>query len=164
MRYVLYGALSIFLAIVVATVFAPTHRVVTDISIDAPAADVWNVLADGARYGEWNPFIVRMDGELTPGATLQNTLQPEPDRQMVFRPVVLTVLPERELRWLGHLFIPRIFDGEHYFLLEERDGATHLTHGEIFTGALLLFIDPDSFRANFEAMNVALKERVEGLR
>ena len=164
MRYVLYGALSIFLVIVVAMVFAPNHRVVTEISIDAAPADVWNVLADGARYPEWNPFIVRMDGELTPGATLQNTLQPEPGRQMVFRPLVLTVEPERELRWLGRLFIPRIFDGEHYFLLEERNGATHLTHGENFTGALLLFIDPESFRANFEAMNLALKERAEGLR
>jgi hypothetical protein len=37
---------------------------------------------------------------------------------MHFKPTILTVRPKRELRWLGHLFVPGIFDGEHYFLLE----------------------------------------------
>lgn len=164
MRYVLYGALGIIIAIGVAMAFAPRHEVVTEIVIDAAPAEVWEVLADGERYAEWNPFIVSMEGDLEAGTTLQITLQPASGRRMVFRPLVLTVEPARELRWLGQFFMPRIFDGEHYFLLEERDGAAHLTHGERFSGALLMFIDPESFRGDFEAMNTALKERVESLR
>jgi hypothetical protein len=31
---------------------------------------------------------------------------------------VLEVVPGRTLRWLGHLLVPGIFDGEHYFEIE----------------------------------------------
>lgn len=34
-------------------------------------------------------------------------------------------------------------------------------HGERFSGVGLWFIDPEQFRANFEAMNAALKKRAE---
>ena len=35
--------------------------------IDAPAAVVWDVLTDFARYGEWNPFVVACRSTLKPG-------------------------------------------------------------------------------------------------
>lgn len=34
----------------------------TEIAIDAPIALVFEVMLDLARYHEWNPFIVRVDG------------------------------------------------------------------------------------------------------
>ena len=80
---------------------------------------------------------------------------------MTFRPTVLRAEPERELRWLGRLLLPRIFDGEHYFVIEDHEGGTRLVHGERFHGVLLWFIDANQFRADFERMNAALKARVE---
>jgi hypothetical protein len=73
-----------------------------------------------------------------------------------------------ELRWLGHLFRPGVFDGEHRFVLEPLDGGarTSVTHAEVFTGALSplvwRFIGTSTERG-FEAMNAALKRRVEGV-
>lgn len=160
MRLVGYAIAA--LALIAALAFAPTRDLVTEIDIDAPPADVWAVLTDGDAYGEWNPFIVEMRGPVEVGGTLQNTLQPSPDQQMSFAPTILVVEEERELRWLGRLWVPRLFDGEHYFLLSETDGGTRLVHGERFSGVLLWFIDVEDFRANFEAMNAALKERAEG--
>jgi len=57
---------------------------------------------------------------------------------MRFKPTILSVLRERQLRWLGHLFVAGIFDGEHYFLLEPHGACrTRLTHGEKFSGLLV---------------------------
>ncbi len=83
---------------------------------------------------------------------------------MRFRPTILSVRPERELRWLGHLFVPGIFDGEHYFLLEPiEEQRTRLTQGENFTGLLVALLSStlSSTKAGFEAMNMALKLQAE---
>jgi hypothetical protein len=83
---------------------------------------------------------------------------------MRFRPTVLALRPERELRWLGRLFIPGLFDGEHYFLLEPMgEGRTRLTHGEKFSGLLVGFLSGalSGTEAGFKAMNTALKQKAE---
>jgi hypothetical protein len=39
-------------------------------------------------------------------------------RPTTFRPRVLEAEPARRLRWLGHLLVPGLFDGEHRFTIE----------------------------------------------
>ena len=84
---------------------------------------------------------------------------------MTFRPIVLRNVEAREFRWKGKLLFPGLFDGEHYFGLAPRsDGSTPFTHGERFTGVLVPFFRSAldrSTKAGFEAMNAALKQRVE---
>lgn len=161
MNILLATAAAAALLVAGAFAFAPRAEIVTEVDIDAPPSAVWAVLADPAGYSEWNPFLVSMEGELAEGQTLTNRMRPTGGSEMTFRPTVLKVTPERELRWLGRLFLPRVFDGEHYFLLEERDGGTRLVHGEAFHGVGLWLIDVGQFRQDFEAMNAALKARAE---
>lgn len=144
-----------------AFVLAPRAEIVTEVEIDATPRQVWSLLGNPESYRDWNPFIVSMEGELAAGATLVNRMRPEGGSEMTFRPTVLKAEPERELRWLGRLFVPRLFDGEHYFVLHARDGGTRLVHGERFHGVLLWFIDTNRFRADFKRMNAALKARLE---
>jgi len=85
---------------------------------------------------------------------------------MTFKPRVKAAHPPREFAWLGHLFIPGLFDGEHRFVIEETEnGGTRLTQREEFRGVLVgMFwksLEP-STRRGFEAMNAALKLRAEG--
>jgi len=140
---------------------APEREITTEVVIHAEPARVWSVLTDGAAYGSWNPFIVSMKGEVAKGATLENTMEPHKGKQMTFRPKVVAADENREFRWLGRFLLPRLFDGEHYFLLEPHEGGTRLVHGERFSGVGLWFIDPEQFRGNFEAMNAALKKQAE---
>ncbi|MEO0734028.1 MAG: SRPBCC domain-containing protein [Bacteroidota bacterium] len=131
----------------------------TDILIPASPAAVWAVLTDFARYPEWNPFVTKATGDWRAGSTVAITAG-----GMNFRPRVLTFQPQRELRWRGKLLMNGLFDGEHYWTLEERTpGHTFLTHGEHFNGALVPLFRKKletATKAGFIAMNEALKVRV----
>ena len=141
-------------------------ELVTHIDIDAPPERVWEVLTDFDHYHEWNPFA-RVAGRPTQNARLHVELTPPGGRTMRFRPTVTRVEHGRDLRWLGHLLRPGVFDGEHRFVLEPLDGGnrTALTHAEVFTGVLSPLagrVVRAGTQCGFEAMNVALKRRVEG--
>lgn len=133
--------------------------------IDAPPETVWAVLTDFSQYSDWNPFIPHAEGEIREGARLEVRIEPPGGRGMTFRPTIQRVEPNRELRWLGHLWIPKLFDGEHIFELHAiEDGSTHFVQRENFGGLLVPLIwgsMEDSTRRGFEAMNAALKERAE---
>src|SRR5438270_4382517 len=85
------------------------------IDIDASAERVWNTLTNIADYSTWNQFIPRLAGTLAPGERLEVRIEPPGGAAMTFRPTVLAVEAARELRWLGHLLVPGLFDGEHQF-------------------------------------------------
>ncbi len=137
----------------------------TNIIINAPVEQVWEVLMDHANYPKWNPFIKNIAGNAEPGSTLSVQIHPPEGKPMTFKPVVVCNRPQREFRWKGHLFVKGLFDGEHFFQLEALDfDQTQLIHGEHFSGVLsgMLFkMMETNTRNGFEAMNKALKQAVE---
>lgn len=140
----------------------------TEIEIQAPAERVWQLLTDFARFPQWNPFIRRASGEVKTGTRLEVHIQPSGARGMTFRPRVLKAERNRELRWLGRLLIPGLFDGEHIFTIEPLgEDRVRFVQREVFTGLLVpLFargLDSDT-RRGFEEMNSALKTRAEQAR
>jgi hypothetical protein len=137
----------------------------TQIDIQASAERVWQILTDWSAYPEWNPYIRSLTGELQVGARLEVYLQASGARGMTFKPTVLIVEPNREFRWLGHLLIPGLFDGEHVFTIEPlAAGGVRFVQREVFKGLLVpLFaasLDRDTQRG-FVEMNQALKARAE---
>ncbi|MFT3723986.1 MAG: SRPBCC domain-containing protein [Hyphomonadaceae bacterium] len=144
---------------------AEAMEVRTEIEISAPAAELWKVLLDFRHYPEWNPFIVQIAGETTVGAKLGMTLSlPDSNRERELEAKLLVCDEGRELRWLGHLWMKGLFDGEHFFRLEPRgENNTRLVHGEDFHGVLLRFMLAQVTEATrgFVYMNQALKRRIE---
>jgi hypothetical protein len=142
------------------------RQIHTEIEIGASARQVWQILTDFASFPEWNPFIRQATGEVREGARLEVSLQISGTKARIFRPIVLKAEPNRELRWLGRLWIPGLFDGEHSFIIEAlTEERVHFVQREIFTGLLVpLFSSAlEDTRRGFEEMNQALKERVEKL-
>ena len=84
---------------------------------------------------------------------------------MSFRPTVLVAEPNRELRWLGQLWWPGLFDGEHSFSIEPLgEGRVRFVQRERFGGFLVPFLSKmldGHTRRGFEEMNGALKLRAE---
>lgn len=138
----------------------------SSIEIDAPPERVWEVFAAFDSYPQWNPFVAYLTGQVEVGERIEARLTPPGGKAMTFTPRVMAFTPEKEFRWLGNLLMPGLFDGEHQFLLEPIDGArTRFIQREDFTGVLVplvLRMVGTSTRAGFEAMNTALKQRVEG--
>jgi hypothetical protein len=134
----------------------------SEIEIDAPPERVWAVLTDSA-YPEWNPFIRRISGELREGAKLEVQIQPPGARASTFKPTVRAVETNRELRWLGRLLVPGVFDGEHSFVIAPREGHSDFAMSERFSGFLVGFFKGTLAKTEvgFEQMNAALKARVE---
>ena len=134
------------------------------IDIETSGERVWHVLTDFAAYPEWNPFIRRISGEPAVGGRLQVRIEPPGARGTTFRPIVLVVEPARELRWLGSLLVPGLFDGEHIFLIEPvQPTRVRFVQRERFGGLLVPFFRKalTATRAGFEQMNLALKGRAE---
>ncbi len=147
-------------------------NIYTEIEIQASDEQVWNLLTDFASFPHWNLFIRQISGLLSEGAQLTVHFQP-PGRDIVtFRPTVITVEPNRKLRWLWHFLIPGLFDVEHSFIIEPLvsnvyDGLrlrVRFIQQESFQGLLVpllacrLNID---VRQGFEAMNQTLKTKAE---
>jgi hypothetical protein len=138
----------------------------SEIDIDASSETVWKILSDFVSYPQWNPFMRSIKGDLRKGGKLTVLLQPSGSRGTTFNPTVLTVDPNRELRWIGHLFFPGLFDGEHILEIQSLDEGKRVRfiQRELFGGIFLPFLTgmlrKDTSRG-FTEMNRALKQRAE---
>ena len=136
----------------------------TEIKINASPERVWSILTDLEKYAEWNPFIKKAKGTVQAEQRLEVLISPPNGKEMVFKPVVKSVIENSEFIWLGRFLFPGIFDGEHIFNLESLDGQTLLVQKENFRGILVPMmwnsLDTDT-RVGFELMNKALKQRAE---
>lgn len=137
--------------------------ITAEINIDAPVTKVWQILLDFEAYGQWNPFITEVIR--TSDKQLKVTMVSN-NKTTIFNPTIYIEKQETELRWLGKLAgLPFLFTGEHYFLLSISKKGTHLIQGEKFSGLLTYLLWPfikNEIQNNFQAMNQALKVRVEG--
>ncbi|WP_051980936.1 SRPBCC domain-containing protein [Burkholderia sp. 9120] len=154
------------LIVVVALALFALHRngaIETDVLIDSSPQAVWQVLTATADYPAWNPEISRLEGQLREGNVIEFAEGTGPDA-MVFHPRILVVRPERELRWKGYVWLPGLFDGEHWFVLEPVGNRTRFIQGETFTGVLVGRLTLSVLKATVDSMremNEALKQRTE---
>lgn len=137
----------------------------SEVEVQASPERVWEVLTDFAAYPDWNPFIVQAGGRAAPGSRLELRMRLPGRRPTTFRPEVLEAEPARRLRWLGHLLVPGLFDGEHRFTIEPAGpGRARVTQQETFRGLLapllLAFIAGPTLEG-FRQMNRALEARAE---
>lgn len=116
------------------------------------------------EHPRWNPFIKSISGEQREGCLLKISLQPPGGGAMKFKPRILKLKEGSEFRWKGKLFVPGIFDGEHFFILKPVNAhSTRFIHGESFSGIMIPFTGNmlSKTKQGFELMNDALKRECE---
>ncbi|WP_143960067.1 SRPBCC domain-containing protein [Litoribacter populi] len=137
----------------------------TEITINAPKEKVWGILTDFEKYYQWNPFIIKSQGRAVEGSFLTNTMV-NGDGTLTFKPQILKVEENRYFDWKGKLWVKGLFDGHHYFKIEElTESQVKLVHGENFSGLLsgiILKKIGEQTHNNFIKMNQAIKKRAEG--
>ena len=139
------------------------------VDIDATPERLWQVLTDLPAYAEWNPFITEAAGAVVVGERLSVHVPPvNAFVAATLRPAVLEVVPCRRLRLrsrLDRFALPGLFNVELTWTISDHDGGVRLWQQDQFGGLLapLLFRSLNRHRlAAFNAMNAALKHRVEG--
>lgn len=140
------------------------RHIQTEITIAAQPETIWKVLMDFENFQHWNPFIKFIEGGKGVGKNLTVKIQPPGGKEMTFKPEILVFEPDQELRWLGRGPKKGLFDGEHYFKIEQQDDTTcKLVHGEKFSGMLVGFMKKtlDKTEEGFQQMNEALKKECE---
>lgn len=135
----------------------------TEIDIDAPPAMVWDVLTDVAAYGEWNPHVRSVRGDLRVGESLDILVRRAGTRDRWMSVTVTSLAPAKTLEWVGRVGGPWLFEGRHTLTLEPLDGdRTHLVNSERLSGLFVPLVVTSAPERDYEAMNRALKARVEG--
>ncbi|MDN3676077.1 SRPBCC domain-containing protein [Flavobacterium paronense] len=137
----------------------------TEIVINAKPEKVWAILTDFKSYPNWNPFIKSIIGDVKVGNKITARIEPPKAKGMTFKPKVLTYETNKELKWLGHLLLAGLFDGEHKFeLIDNGNGTTTFKQSEKFKGILVPLFKKqldNNTKKGFEAMNSKLKELAE---
>lgn len=142
-----------------------SKEIKTEIFINATPEKVWAILTDFGNYPKWNPFIKSIKEEVKVGNRIIIKIEAPGAKGMTFKPKVLIFETNKELRWLGHLIFPGLFDGEHKFhLIDNINGTTTFRQSEIFKGVLVPLFKKQlniNTKRGFEEMNKKLKELVE---
>lgn len=151
-----------FVVVLASALAAACSSMNAAVDIHAPSSTVWAVLSDVEHYHCWNPFFVSARGTLREGGSLHLTLKPVGKSAQSFSPTVLDLTPGRRIVWRGRVLLPGLFDGRHTLLVEPIDAMhTRFRQEESFSGVLVPFVGFEPYRAGWERMNQALKQRAE---
>ena len=142
------------------------HQIRAESIVPASPEQVWAVLADIARYGEWNPLNLEVDGEAKVGTRARMVFRNLAGQGVIRQTVrIVAAEPGRELAWSGH--VPLLFAGRHGFLLTPHADGTHVLHTELLGGLLPATWSKAKIARDFvpayEAVNMALAERLADL-
>src|SRR5688572_19707785 len=108
----------------------------TEIVINAPKEKVWDILTNFPAYANWNPFIIHIAGALKTGSKVSVHMLAN-GKKYKFKPKLLKVIPNQYFDWMGSMLVKGIFDGHHYFEIEEiTPNQVNLRQGENFSGIL----------------------------
>jgi len=134
----------------------------TEILIHTTPDKVWTILTNFENYPNWNPFIKSVIGEVKVGKKITVRIEPPKEKGMTFKPTVLIYEANKELRWIGRLLFPGLFDGEHKFeLIDNGNGTITFRQSEKFKGIFVWFLNVENTKKGFEEMNGKLKELSE---
>src|SRR3712207_5471319 len=107
----------------------------TYIDIATPPETVWQVLLDFARYPEWNPFILKLEGPAEVGGKLHEVVAMPNGKRFTFATIILEMEEPRKLVWRGVVGAPFLFTGTHTMRFESLpDGGTRYIQEEVYTG------------------------------
>ncbi|WP_340647249.1 SRPBCC domain-containing protein [Phenylobacterium sp.] len=142
------------------------HRIRTQAVIAASPEAVWAVLADFARYPQWNPLNLEAHGAAVLGARIpmvfRNLASAKPGATISQTVTLVDCEPGKALAWAGH--VPLLFRGRHHFTLEAVGGGTRVLHGEDLAGVIAMTFSKTQIARDFvpayEAVNLALAARV----
>jgi hypothetical protein len=140
------------------------REIKTEVQIAAPTEQVWKTLTTFNDWKDWNPTIILAQGDASVGSKLNITINGNGKEDSNYQPTVLESSAPLRFRWRANMITDVIFRNDRVFILEAKDGGTHLIHKEEFSGMmvpLMWGMFQDFVGPTLEKMNKALKHKME---
>ena len=134
----------------------------TEIVVPFPPEDVWSVLMDTQRYGEWNPVAIKVDGEYKLGNQVKSQFVDPEGSILNITSTVKTFKPMKEIRQTGGLLGFLTFN--HSWKLVPIEEDTLVIQHEVDQGLYMWFWDSSWIEPSYTKVNLALKDRLLELR
>lgn len=132
-------------------------------TIDADPQTVWDILVDTDSYPEWDPGMVRIEGNLRLGDKVKFFTKFSPEQ--AFAVAVTRYDPAEKLVFTGGMPLGLFKSERTHTLTANANGGTDFHTQEIFSGVLLPLFGkniPD-LTENFESFVAGLKQRAESV-
>lgn len=161
---ILYIVIGVIIALVALSM--TSFEINEQIEIDAPIEKVWTTVIDFPSYKNWNSQLEYMGGTVKPDGQLHLKLSAQGASPYEFKPKISHWQENKKFAWLAITGFPRVFDGEHFFELEQtKENKTLVINREEYRGVLSLMMKnlpmmksaPDGFKK----MNSELKNYIE---
>lgn len=138
------------------------HEFVTAVAISSTRDVVWRVLTDTAKYGEWNPEIVGMSGQLALGERIKASVKVGSGAVRAVTLRVTIYEPPVRMEWTGGLPLG-LFTGTRNLTVTGRDGFVEFRMVVRISGPLAgaMVKAVGDRQAEIDAFSRALKVRVE---
>jgi hypothetical protein len=136
----------------------------TQIDIDAPAEQVWEILTNFESYPTWNPLLTEVQGKLDIGGELRVRAAFAP---MAVRATVTAVDKPNRFEWEDHVPLNLLTPVFSVRLLPLPENRTRVVIAETFTGPLLPVMGrrlDTQMPPLYDAMAEELAQQVEGSR
>jgi len=138
------------------------------IQIDAPPEYVWKVLVDFERYGEWNPFLTKVEGKAEIGAeiALYVKLSPEKEAMRFSKEMIISLKENQHLSYDSHFLSSSLFNTVRWQTIRPcDDGNKSIYHSHQKISGVASWpitqLYGDRISEGFEASSLAFKKRVE---
>ncbi|MFL5616387.1 MAG: SRPBCC family protein [Gemmatimonadaceae bacterium] len=132
-------------------------------TIAASPERVWDVLTNGAAYGEWNPEIVGIDGVIAPNAKIRVHVRLGDGAVRRVGQRIVALDPPRRMEWVGGLPFG-LFVGRRTFTLKPVATGTEFRMHLQMSGPLSAMIlkSVGDRQPEIERFSAGLKQRAEG--
>ncbi len=143
-----------------------THTVISDtVEINAPIELVWEILVDLTQYPHWNPFTVKIEGELKVGGALDLHVNMPKRGDRIQTEMVEKIDSPHRLSWGMTLGISPLLSALREQKLENlsNDRCSYTT-SDRFSGLLsplVYFLFYDDVHGGFNRVAYALKKQAE---
>jgi uncharacterized protein YndB with AHSA1/START domain len=131
--------------------------------IAAEPERIWRLLVDLPRYADWNPWLVRAEGEVAPGGVVWADVVLR-GRRVRAKHVVLTVEPGARLAWRDAGWNSLFVYGQRTRTLSAGEGGVVFEQELLIDGALAGLVRRrygETLQAGLALETAALKRRAE---
>lgn len=138
---------------------------IAEVRIAAPASVVYDVIADVARYAEWNPWLVRAEGEARVGASVEADVVLG-DATVHAGHRVLVTAPAERFAWCDTGWFTPLVRGRRFRSLFDAGGETLLVTRLVVAGPfapLAWGLYGAGMERGLAAESLALKARAEAM-